>query len=80
MLLSISHSTPVDRRCPRGAMFLDMFVHDTFRQHSNLVKFTNELDQTETLPFGLLRHTIFVPVEIEYAGCSGRLPNGGILR
>ena len=29
------------------------FVHDTFRKHLQLGKFTDELDQTETLSLGL---------------------------
>ncbi|KKA17183.1 hypothetical protein T310_9151, partial [Rasamsonia emersonii CBS 393.64] len=41
---------------------LDTFVHDTLRQHAQLVQFTNELDQTQTTTLGsgsgviLVRH------------------------
>ena len=37
-------------------------VHNTFRKHLQLEKFTNELDKTETLSFGLLSSVVFVRV------------------
>ena len=55
--------------------FLDTFVHDTLRQHLQLVQF----DQTESLSLGLLCGIVFVRVELDPAGCFCSLLDSGIL-
>ena len=46
----------IDKKC------LYTLMHDAFSKHLQLEKFANELDQTETLSFGLLRSVVLVRI------------------
>ena len=81
-LLGVQHATDSSQKLAKTLDFLlfrviDVtkqllytFVHDTFRKHLQLKKFTNELDQTKTLPFGLLSSVVVNLDDIKQSSVS----------